>query len=136
MGTPLKGGSSYKDEEYLIKWPHSPRLLPKRRHSIHRVGVEQGESSRGAVGHLLRQHEGAWWPALTPAVWDTRALPLSGEHEARGEPPVVGPEGEPGGSVLMFQSAFKKFIVLIPKALWELFLFALYYFVGRESRIL
>lgn len=52
------GGSSYKDKGYLIKWPHGPSLLPKRRHSLHRVGVEQGESSRGAAGHLLRQHEG------------------------------------------------------------------------------
>lgn len=36
--------------------------------------------------------------------------------------------------VLMFQSTFKKFIVLIPKVLWELFLFALYHFTGGESR--
>lgn len=35
--------------------------------------------------------------------------------------------------VLMFPSAFKTLIALIPKAFWELVLFALYHFTGGES---
>lgn len=141
MRTPLKGGSSYKDKQYLIKWLHPsiPSLLPKTSQRIHRGRVHRSraESSRGDVGHLLRQHKGASWPAQTPA----NGGGMSRRSELFSQVGSMRLSGSPCGRtrrriwepVLMFPSAVKKFIALIPKAFWELVLFALYHVTGGES---
>lgn len=90
------------------------------------------------MGHLLRQRKGATWSALCPANGTavSRTPGLSSgcwEHVALREP-QCGARMRFWEPVLMFLSAFEKRTVLIPKVLWEFFLFALYHFSGEEAR--
>lgn len=100
MRTLLHGGSSYKAKWYLIKWPHTPSLLPKMSHRTHGVGVERGLEQQ--TGHLLRQGKGVVWPAQTPAdgiaVSRTPELLPSWEHTAPRESLWWGQKENPGTS--------------------------------------